>query len=209
MPRVSFAKQREHLMIQDPILATLIAQVKLKPFKKAERDHFRTLVQSIVAQQLSDKAATTIINRLIALFPRKIFPAPQDLLRTDTEKLRSVGLSYAKASYIKDLAERVVTKQIHLPSFEAMSDEEVTRELVAVKGIGPWTAEMFLIFSLHREDIFSYGDLGLQNAIWRLYKLKTRPTKKQMERIVQKWRPYRSLAARYLWAGLDSALFKM
>ncbi len=119
-------------------------------------------------------------------------------------KLRSVGLSTAKVKYIKDLAVKVQKKEVLLYKLEKMSDEEVIEHLVQVKGIGRWTGEMFLMFALQRPDVFSHGDLGLRNAIQKLYKFKKAPTQKQIEKIVSKWSPHRTLASRYLWKSLDN-----
>lgn len=191
----------EHLQQVDPVLAQVINLTPRPVWKKA-KDYFRALVEDIINQQLSDKASATITIRFNKLFP-KIPYAPEQVLKFTTEKIRGVGVSYAKVSYIKDLAGKIIEGKLHFQKIHMLSDEEVIERLTAVKGIGRWTAEMFLMFSLGREDVFSYGDQGLKNAIKRLYKLKAHPTPRQAERISAKWEPFRSWACRYLWASLE------
>lgn len=192
---------REHFKKADPILHSVI--VDIPPIQIPKRnDYFSVLCEAIVNQQLSEKAGDTIWNRFIALFPRKNI-TPQNVLALPDKKIRAVGMSWSKVSYIKNLATSVQRHMIELSDLPDMTDEEVIRELTNVKGIGPWTAEMFLMFSLGREDVFSYGDVGLRNAIKRLYKFKHEPTRRQMEKIVGKWVPYRSWAARILWKSLE------
>jgi DNA-3-methyladenine glycosylase II len=193
---------KEKLSGLDPVLAEIIRETKLFRLKKLP--HFERLVRAIISQQLSTKAADTIAKRFIALFPGKKFPEPKDILKMSPQKMRAAGLSRAKATFIKDLAGHVAKGKLKLDIIHKLPDEEVMRELVAVKGIGKWTAEMFLIFSLRRPDVFSAGDMGLQNAIKKIYKLKKHPTPKQLEKISIKWKPYRSLACMYLWASLDN-----
>jgi DNA-3-methyladenine glycosylase II len=210
MPRVSAKAQAAYLSERDPVLAGVIARVKLPPLKKAGAikdragaHHFATLTTSIICQQISNAAAATIVRRFRDLFGGKD-PTPLQVRRAKPEKLRSAGLSGSKAAYIKDLAEHVLDGRLDLDHVATLPDDELMRELVAVKGIGPWTAEMFMIFSLGREDIFSYGDVGLVNAMARLYGMRKPPSRARMERTVKVWAPYRSLAARYLWASLDA-----
>jgi DNA-3-methyladenine glycosylase II len=160
-------------------------------------------VQSILSQQLSTKVADVIIARFINLYKPKKFPTPEDVLKTKDEKIRSLGISYSKISYIKNLAEHITKKKIRLQSVHTLPDEELIEHLVQVKGIGRWTAEMFMMFMLERPNVFSHGDLGLKNAIIRLYKLKD-PSQERIERIVAKWSPYKTIASRYLWASLDN-----
>lgn len=143
------------------------------------------------------------MGRFLALF-KGTFPAPKEILKIDEEKIRACGISYSKISYIKDLARHVEEKKIDLEKIEQMKNEEAILALTAVKGIGRWTAEMFLIFSLEREDVFSHGDLGLKNAIKQLYGLRKHPSPERARAISDKWKPYRSLASRYLWASLDN-----
>lgn len=197
-------KQIKHLK-KDPVLAKIIPRIKLESFKIRE-NHFKTLVRAIIGQQLSVKAADTIMKRFENLFPNKKkgqFPTPKQIFKMDSEKMRTSGLSYSKITYLKDLSKKIIDKKIDLENIHKMSDEEIIEHLTQVKGIGRWTAEMFLIFSLAREDIFSYGDLGIRNAIQRLYKLRKSPSLLRAEKISKLWRPYRSLASRYLWKFLE------
>ena len=165
-------------------------------------DYFIALCDEIVSQQLSIKVSDVIFGRFKMLFPKGKITA-EGVLKLSHEQLRGVGMSNAKAKYIRDLAEKVEQKEVHLEKLKNMSDEEVIVELTKIKGIGRWTAEMFLMFTLGREDIFSHGDLGLKNAIIRLYKIEN-PTKEEIEKIVIKWSPYRTYACRILWESLDN-----
>ena len=192
-----------YLKKADPILGAVIEQVKLHARPKRKRSRFHTLVESIVSQQLSVKASDTIFQRFVSLFPNGKFPSPEQVLQVADVKLRSVGLSGQKTKYIKDLALKVSTKEVPLHRLHTMTDEAVIEHLVQVKGIGRWTGEMFLMSSLERPDVFSHGDLGLRNAIQKLYGFKDVPTLKQIEKIVQKWSPFRTIASRYLWRSLD------
>lgn len=192
----------KHLSKVDPKFGELIKVVNLSVQRKSRRTHFEALVEAIVSQQLSVKAADTIFFRFVALFGK--FPKPEQILKMMDSKLREVGLSYQKISYIKDLATKVLSKDLKLNTLSRLDNEAVITELVKVKGIGRWTAEMFLMFSLLRPDVFSSGDLGLRNAIIKLYKLKKPPTEKQLERITKKWSPHRTTASRYLWKSLNN-----
>lgn len=194
-------KQIEHLSKNDPVLAAVIKGVKLRKLS-FERGHFEALVEAITSQQLSVKAADTIFKRFAALVPGKKFPAPQDVLKLPVRKMRGAGLSRMKVSFVKDLAKKVLDKTVDLRKLDDWTDEQVIEHLTAVKGIGLWTAEMFLIFSLGREDVFSYGDLGLRNAIQKLYNLRKHPSERRAQKLAEQWKPYRSLASRYLWASL-------
>ena len=201
----------KHLSLVDPILGAAISQIKIDENRKPNKNHFRSLVESIVSQQLSVKASDTIFARFVELFVKsgaiktaRSFPKPDQILKMSDARLRKVGLSGSKVKYIKDLAKKVHQKEVQLNRLHKMSDEEVIEHLVQVKGIGRWTGEMFLMFSLARPDIFSHGDLGLRNAIKKLYGFKDAPTPKQIEKIVVKWSPYRTLASRYLWRSLDN-----
>ncbi len=195
-------KIKSHFKKVDPILFKMIGKIELVNRELPKSDqYFEELCDSIISQQLAGKAAETIFNRFKALFPKgKITSAKT--LRLKDEDLRKVGLSRAKATYIKDLALRVENGELDLAKLQTMADEEIIDELVKLKGIGRWTAEMFLMFTLGREDIFSTGDLGLNNAIVKLYGLKDKPTKVYLEELSFKWSPYRSLACRILWKSL-------
>lgn len=196
-------KKIAHLKKNDAALGAVMGRIKLRPLTKRE-NHFEALVGAIVSQQLSIKAADTIFKRFVALTPGKKFPAPRQVLAISAAKMRKAGLSEMKVSFIKDLAKRILDKTIDFKKMDSWTDEEVAAHLTEVKGIGPWTAEMFLIFSLGRDDVFSYGDLGLKNAIRAIYKMKKHPTRAQAEKLAEQWKPYRSLASRYLWASIDN-----
>jgi DNA-3-methyladenine glycosylase II len=193
-------KIAKYLSEKDPVLAEVIK--KVPPFERSwGKNYFLDLCESIISQQLSIKAADTIWKRFLALFPDT--PTPEQVVQIDKEKMRGCGISYQKISYIKDLAEKTAASGILFEQFEIMTDEEIVTELVKVKGIGRWTAEMFLMFTMNRPDVFSYGDLGIRKAIQRLYNLKKEPSQKKAEQIAKKWKPYRTLACRYLWKSLD------
>ncbi len=163
-------------------------------------DHFEALCREIIAQQLSTKVARVIFARLQNLFPDQKITAKK-LLQLKHETLRAVGLSNSKTKYLLDLAHKVQTKQLSFAKLASLDDSSVISELTKVKGIGPWTAEMFLIFALERENIFSYGDFVLKKAITNLYGLQS-ATKEEIEKIVNKWPPYKSYACRILWRSL-------
>jgi len=201
MPRSSAIS---HLCSCDPILAKVIKRIKLPEHKEKRIDHFRSLVSSIINQQLSGKAADTIEKRFRALFPAKRFPLPEDVLRIPTSRLRRSGLSEMKVKYIKNLAKEIASKKFNFKKLQCLENEEIIIEITKLKGIGRWTAEMFLMFSLNRPDVFSAGDFGLKKAIKNLYGLKDLPDEKIANRLAKKWIPYRTLACRYLWASIDS-----
>lgn len=191
-----------HLKKQDPVLRAIIGRINL-PEQKPRPDRFRALVRAIIGQQLSGKAARAIMKRFEALFAGKKFPGPKDILAMPSSKMRNAGLSNMKASYLKDLSRKTLDGSVNLKTIHALGDEDIIAHLVQVKGIGRWTAEMFLMFSLNREDVFSYGDLGLRNAMKAAYKLRAHPSRRTAEKIASKWKPYRTLASRYLWASLE------
>ncbi|KKU81128.1 MAG: DNA-3-methyladenine glycosylase [Candidatus Gottesmanbacteria bacterium GW2011_GWA1_47_8] len=185
----------------DPILFSVINHIESFELVKYD-DYFVCVCREIIGQQLSGKVADVIYERFLNLFPKKIV-TPQQLLKLPDKKIRAIGTSWSKVSYIKDLALKIRSGEVNLKTIAELGDKEVIRELSKVKGIGSWTAEMFLMFTLGREDVFSYGDLGLRRAIQKLYKFKKEPTVKQMEKIVIKWKPYRTYAARILWKSLE------
>jgi DNA-3-methyladenine glycosylase II len=216
MPAKDHKKKLAHLQKSDRVLAAVIKKAAhlMHAWDSPPRpNHFKALVVAIINQQLSGKAADTIQKRFEALFAgaakknggraRKTFPKPEDVLKMPTARMRRVGLSGMKVSFMKDLSKKVLDGTVDFRAMKKMNDEEVIEHLVRVKGIGRWTAEMFLMFSLGRDDIFSYGDLGLRNAIQKLYKMRKHPTPAQADKIAAKWKPYRSLASRYLWASLE------
>ena len=192
----------------DPVLCALIdAGGPLDPEQRRRgrpREAYVALLRSIVGQQLSVKAARTIYERLLALFDGRE-PTPAELLAADPEAIRAVGLSRPKVGYIRDLAQRVEDGSLHLDRFQELSDEEVVAELTAVKGLGRWTAEMFLMFHLGRPDVLPVGDVGIQRAVRLAYGLDAHPKPDELERIAEPWRPQRTLACLYLWRSLDNA----
>ena len=187
----------------DPALARVIAQVGACRFApRAEGTHFDALVRAIVYQQLSGKAAATIHGRLLGLFGGRA-PSPAELVATPDERLRSVGLSRQKLTYIKDLAARVESGEVPLADLDALPDDEIIVALVKVKGIGRWTAQMFLMFRLGRPDVLPELDLGVQKAIQRAYRLRSLPKPDRVRKIGAKWAPYSTVACWYLWRSLD------
>ena len=193
-----------HLRSADPVMADMIERWGPLHLTRTD-DYFFTLVDAIASQQLSSKAAATIVGRIRALVPGKERIEPSDILALPDQALRDAGLSWSKVSYIKDLAARVDSGQVHLGRISEMEDEEIINELVAVKGIGRWTAEMFLIFSLARPDVLAVDDLGIRAGIKRLYNLPDLPGPPQMREIGEPWRPYRSYASLYLWRSADNS----
>jgi DNA-3-methyladenine glycosylase II len=189
---------------RDPVLKKIIKQVgpcQLKPRK----EYFFILCDSIISQQLSVKVSNVLLERFRLLCAKSgKHPTPEEVLAADVESLRKCGLSYQKIAYLKDLAKHFHEKKIVPQTFHKLSDEEIITELVAVKGIGRWTAEMFLIFSLCRLDVWPVDDLGIKKAVQKNYKLKAMPTAKDLLKFEAKksWRPYRSVVAWYLWRTL-------
>ena len=190
-----------HLKAVDPVMADLIARAG--PFSlKLERNRFGLLVRSILSQQISTKAARSIRLRLDDLIKPLPLSAKAILERTD-EELRSVGLSRQKVSYLKDLSERVLDQRLRLDRIGRLTDEEAIEHLIQVRGIGRWTAQMFLIFSLGRLDVFPHDDLIVRASIKELYKLTDLPSKQQSHEIASLWKPYSSIASWYCWRLLD------
>jgi len=190
-------KIKNHFKKVDPILYTTIKELYLLE-KVAPKDYFAKLCAEIINQQLSDKASTTIYKRYQKLYPNGIITAKHALTLTH-QAIRATGTSNAKSRFIKDLAQKIVNKEVRFEKLDSMRDEEVIKDLTKIKGIGPWTAEMFIMFSLARPDVFSHGDLGLRKAIKKLYGFKKEPTREQIEKIVKKWSPYRTYACTILW----------
>lgn len=172
----------------------------VRPHKR----YFESLADAIMSQQLSGKAAATIIKRFKDLFGPKGFPAPAQVLEKTDAELRMAGLSGSKVGYIKNLAQAFEDKTLDLSKVHKLTDEEIIEMLVKVKGIGRWTAEMFLMFSLGRPDVFSFGDLGLRNAAKKLYKLRKDPSVARLKQLSSRWQPHRTTASLYLWASLDN-----
>jgi len=197
-----------HLRAVDPVLGALIDAIGPDGLGDARAgrppDHYGALVRAIVGQQLSTKAARTIFLRLTERYGGRT-PTPAELLADDPDALRAAaGLSRAKASYLRSLAEHVTSGELELERLDEMPDEDVTAELVAVKGLGVWTAHMFLMFHLRRPDVLPVGDLGIRRAVERAYALPDLPDPAQLTEIAEPWRPHRTLACRYLWRSLDN-----
>ena len=192
-----------HLKRADPVLANIIERVGPSRFARPTKgSHLDALVRSIVSQQLSTSAAATIYSRLIALVgvPE---PRPEDWLALNDPDLRAAGLSRQKISYIRDLARHVQDGALPMALLHEMEDDAVIEALTEVKGIGVWTAQMFLMFRLGRPDILPVLDLGIRNAFRRAYRLRKEPTPKRMHGIAKAWAPYRSVASWYLWQSLE------
>jgi DNA-3-methyladenine glycosylase II len=168
--------------------------------RRTRGDAFSVLVSSIIRQQISGSAAEAIAGRLRGLFGGRM-PFPAELLATDVAALKGAGLSGQKASYIRSLADHVVSGELDITHLHRLPDDEVRRQITASKGIGPWTADSFLLIYLRRPDVLSAGDLGIRQAVQRLYKLDHLPAAKEVDEIGQKWRPHRSLAGFYLWTS--------
>jgi DNA-3-methyladenine glycosylase II len=197
----------ERLRNADPVMARLIDRFGDPDGVLARRgprpgDAYGALVRSIVGQQLSAAAARTIFERLLALFGGRT-PTPRELLGTDPEELRRVGMSRSKVAFLRDLAEHVEDGELRLDDLAELPDEEVSEQLTAIKGLGPWTVHMFLIFHLGRPDVLPVGDLGIRRAVQAEYGLEELPAPGELERIADAWRPHRSLACLYLWRSLD------
>jgi len=196
----------EHLRAADPVLRELIDSIPKLRDRRAGRpsDNYGALVRSIVGQQLSTKAALSIFTRLTDRFGGRT-PTPAEVLADDPEELRAAaGLSRAKVSFLRSLAEHVLDGSLELERLNELPDDEVIAELVAVRGLGLWSAHMFLMFHLRRPDVLPTGDLGLRRAIRDRYGLPTLPDPATMEQIAEPWRPYRTIACRFLWRALDA-----
>jgi DNA-3-methyladenine glycosylase II len=197
---MSMRKAILYLKQADPVLAAIIEQVG--PYKmNYDEPAFASLAEAIVYQQLHGKAAATIFKRLTDLtgLPLK----PQGILKLSEEQMRSAGLSKQKLSYLRDLATKAHSGEVNFAALHDLPDAEVISELTKVKGIGVWTAHMFLMFSLRRPDVLPTGDLGIQLAIRKHYRKRKLPKPAQMEKIAKPWEPYRSVACWYLWRSLD------
>jgi DNA-3-methyladenine glycosylase II len=199
-----YARARRILIRRDPILAPIIRRYHDRRLIDSPRvDPFSALVRTIVGQQLSTKAAATIHRRLLDLLPDSIAtPAALDAL--NDSQLRQVGLSRQKSAYVRDLSAKAASGELPLDRLGEMTDDEVIEALTKVKGLGRWSAEMFLMFRLRRPDVLPVDDLGIVNAIHRLYKLRKRPDAKRIRRLGEAWRPYRTVACWYLWRSLEN-----
>jgi DNA-3-methyladenine glycosylase II len=191
----------------DPVMARLIGEhgaiVKRELREERRGDAYGALLRSIVGQQLSTKAASTIYGRMLELFGGHA-PTPKQLLAADPDAIRAAGLSRPKINYLRDLAQHVEDGELELDRLDELSDEKIIEELTAVKGIGEWSAHMFLMFHLGRPDVLPVGDQGIRNAVKTQYRLRKLPDAKRLEKLARPWRPYRTLACLYLWSSLDN-----
>ncbi len=192
-----YKKARLHFKKYDPKLHAAALEFKIDNVTSS-KDLFRDVVWTIIGQQLSGKAADTIFERFEAYFTAKLI-TPRKILKLSEESMRKAGLSGAKARAIRDLSQKILSKEVILEDIPHMTDEEVLQELTKVKGIGPWTAEMVMMFSLGRTDIFSMGDLVLRKELMNLYGFKKMPSEKKLDSILASWSPYKTYAARILW----------
>ena len=193
-------QQAIRFLKQDMKLAKIIKRVGNYQIKK-RNNHFASLVEAIISQQLASGAADAIIRRFKKLYPR--FPKPIQVLNIKDSKLRSVGLSKMKVGYLKDLAGKIENGDLKIRTLSKESDEEIIAQLTQVKGIGRWTAEMFLIFSCGRLDVLPVDDLGLRKGVQLAFSLPDLPKPKEVEKIGMRWKPYRSIATWYLWKSLQ------
>jgi len=185
---------------KDPILVDIIDSVGDYTLKRRNH-HFSVLVESIISQQLATSAAEAIFKRFKRLYPK--FPTAFEILSTKKSKLRLAGLSSMKIEYLRDLAIRMEEGKLDMKSLQKMNDADVITHLTQVKGIGRWTAEMFLIFSLGRQDVFPTGDLGLRKGVQMVFSLSEIPKPKEVEKLSERWRPYRTIVTWYLWKSLQ------
>lgn len=199
-PRATFERARRRLIAADPRLAEVIRRAGRQRPDFTPREPLAALVRALVSQQLSTKAADTIHKRVLVLVPSL---TAQNLLRVSPADLRAAGLSGQKVSYLRDLAERVDDGRLDLHSLHRMSDDEVIEAIVAVKGFGRWSAQMFLMFCLHRPNVLPTGDLGIVKGMQIVLGMKRRPAVRTMERAAEAWQPYRSIACWYVWRSLE------
>jgi DNA-3-methyladenine glycosylase II len=198
-----------HLRAADPVLGRLLdehgpPELRRDPSRPAPGDHYAALVRSIVGQQLSVLAARSIYRRLLEHFGGRP-PTPAQVLAADPDEMRlAAGLSRAKTTFLRSLAEHVVSGELELERLDDLPDDEVMAELVAVKGIGEWSAHMFLMFQLERPDVLAVGDLGIRRAVERAYGLPAMPTPAELTALGEPWRPWRTIACRILWRSLDN-----
>ena len=195
------SKALKHLSLRDPMLAGIIKSIGKYSIEQRP-EPFRSLVEAIVYQQLAGRAADTISGRFLKIY-RGRFPSPERILSTSEQEFRAAGLSRQKIGYIRDLAARVADGRLRLDQITGLEDKEVVEQLVQVKGIGKWTADMFLIFCLGRPDVLPVGDLGLRRAMMVTYRLAELPLPAKMQEIAGAWKPYCSVATWYMWKSLE------
>jgi DNA-3-methyladenine glycosylase II len=199
-------KAAEHLAKNDPVLKPVLNSAGLCTIRPVQpEDYYWELVDAIISQQLSVKAARAIEERFKSLYPGSL-PTPNQILATPDEELRSVGLSGAKVKYVKSLAEHIRDGKLELELLNKLSNLEVGRELTAVKGIGEWTAHMFLMFAMARLDVLAVGDLGIKQGVQKLYNLPSLPSPEQITKLskVNNWHPYETVACWYIWHAKDN-----
>ena len=200
-------KAVDALRAADPVMARLIDDhheiVKADLKRERPGDAYGALLRSIVGQQLSTKAAATIYGRMLELFGGHA-PTPKQLLEVDPDEIRAAGLSRPKIAYLRDLARHVEEGTLELERLPDLPDEEVSEQLTAIKGLGQWTADMFLMFHLGRPDVLPVGDQGIRRAAQVQYRMRKLPDAKRLERVARPWRPFRTLACLYLWSSLDN-----
>jgi len=198
----------ETLTRRDPVLARLIERVGPCRLETGTmRSPFQALTEAIVYQQLTGRAAATILGRVVALFRPRRFPRPQDILDASALRLRAAGLSRAKVAALKDLAAKTLDGTVPpLAALERMDEGEITTRLTSIRGVGRWTVEMLLIFRLGRPDVLPVGDYGIRKGFARAFRTRALPTPKQVERRGERWRPHRTVASWYLWRALDSPI---
>ena len=190
------------LLKKDKYMQVLINKFG-RPDLNPRQDYFQSLLRSIVFQQLSGKAAQTIYERFVNLIPKTSNHCPNEVLKLDKEEMRKAGLSFRKIDYVRNLADYFKNNSFQKKDVERMSDQEISKELIQIKGIGQWTVDMFLMFTLNRADILPCTDLGIQKGIMKILNMKNLPSKKEMENCSRKWRPYRTIACWYLWRMVD------
>ncbi len=193
-------KDAQKQLLKDKYIGSLIKKYgdcEIKP--SPHRDVFENLCSAIIGQQLSGKVAKVIFERFKKILTKL---TPENVLKVSPQKLRDCGMSWGKVSFIKDLAQRIIDGRLETKKLSKLTDEEIEKELVAVKGIGPWTANMFLMFTLGRADIFPVDDLGIKNGIKKI--INKDMTKKEMEKFAERWKPYRTVASWYIWKNLDN-----
>ena len=190
------------LLKRDKKMRVLINKFGRPDFNQGQ-DYFQSLLRSIVFQQLSGKAAQTIYERLLNLIPKTSNICPNEVLKLEKDEMRKAGLSFQKINYVRNLADYFENNSLQKKDVEEMTDEEISKELTKIKGIGQWTVDMFLMFTLNRTDILPYKDLGIQKGIMIILNMKNLPSIKEMENCSRKWRPYRTIACWYLWRMVD------
>jgi DNA-3-methyladenine glycosylase II len=203
VPAHDWSAALAHLRAADPKLAPLI-DAHGPPTIAPGRDPVFSLARAIVSQQLSGKAASTIFGRFLALYPKSAFPAAAKILATPDAKLREAGLSGAKAAAIKDLARHVVEKKLVPAKLPQLTDPEIAAALLPVRGIGPWSVDMFMMFTLARPDVLPVGDLGIRKGMQKHFRLRKLPEAKRMIALAAPWQPYRTIASWYMWRLLET-----